>query len=139
VINTPPKISFRAQAAQNGQQAEEYVYKKFPNLEKINELIDAQFKNQEVEIKSCQQTITDNSHKSGTRTGRFLLNGEQHEQLLKNNGIYCFIVLKPGKNKMRVSKCFYVEAKAIKFNIKGLKTIPWNTLYEIRRRDKHVF
>jgi hypothetical protein len=54
--------------------------------------VDAVLDGKPLEIKSCQQYITDvGSHKS-RRSGRFVFNEEQHKYLLQNNGIYALVV-----------------------------------------------
>lgn len=131
----PAAANFRAIAAANGLSAEEWVYNKIPGIEKINELLDAKFKGLDIEIKSCQSQVIDNSHKSGLRTGRFMLYEEQHNALKKTNGVYCFVVLKHGKNKNLIQKCFFIEARKIPLSIRGLKSIPWSTLYNSRQKE----
>lgn len=129
----PPR-NHRAQARENGEKAENWIFKKIPNLKRINELIDSKFKDLDVELKSCQETIKDSSHKSGTRTGRFILEEEQHKFLCDHNGAYCFLVLSGSPRKTIIKKCFLIEAKELDLSIKGSKSIPWTILYNSRRK-----
>ena len=54
--------------------------------------VDATLDGKPLEIKSCQQYITDVGSHRNRRSGRFVFNEEQHEYLLENNGIYALVV-----------------------------------------------
>jgi hypothetical protein len=54
--------------------------------------VDAVLDGKPLEIKSCQQYITDMGSARNRRSGRFVFNEEQHEYLLQNDGIYALVV-----------------------------------------------
>jgi hypothetical protein len=54
--------------------------------------VDAMLDDKPLEIKSCQQYITDMGSARNRRSGRFVFNEEQHQYMLENNGIYALVV-----------------------------------------------
>ena len=85
-----------ALASHNGAAMELFTRSLLPDLDFIGGHIDATLNGGAVEIKSCQICITDSSHPTGHRSGRFILSGDQHRDLLAENGEYIFIVHREG-------------------------------------------
>ena len=81
-----------ALASHNGAAMEFFVKGLLPEYDHIGGHIDGTLQGGAVEIKSCQKCITDSSHPTGHRPGRFVLSGDQHRDLLAENGEYIFIV-----------------------------------------------
>ena len=83
---------------ENGKKAEELAQEiiieafKDAEIEIINDLIDFVVNGKYIEVKSCDKYISDKSHTTGRRRGRFILNKRQHEFLVKHDGLYLFIV-----------------------------------------------
>jgi len=82
----------------NGQWAEAYAYNRllhmYPNERVlfVDTLYDILIEGVPVEVKSCQRYVKAVDRRGGKRRGRFKLEKEQHEYLIKNNGLYLFIV-----------------------------------------------
>jgi len=72
----------------NGQKAEELARDLYDVI-LSNGLIDGQIVGKPVEIKACQEW-----HRNGGKRcrGRFVLEREQHDYLIENNGLYLFVV-----------------------------------------------
>ena len=78
---------------------------------RVNGLIDFIAGGKWIEVKTCQIQTIDQTRPSHFRTGRFVLDIEQHEALIRRDGYYMFIVLKDAaliKHKM-------IRASEIKF------------------------
>lgn len=87
-------------AARNGEigeQAAQHLYDVEMGLP--GALIDGSVADTAVEIKTCQEWITDAS--CNRRRGRYLIARQQHEELLQVRGCYAFILLDAAGNVLR--------------------------------------
>ena len=80
-----------AKAVENGMAAEEHAESIY-NISVTNEFIDAEYKGLPLEVKSCQSWVVDENTTTGRRRGRFRIPYNQHEYLMKTNGLYAFIL-----------------------------------------------
>jgi len=125
-------MSFRKKARVNGLKAEEQALVWIPimmgeetTIKVINEIFDILVNDEvPIEVKSCSETIEDISTITGKRHGRFMLNKDQHDYLVANNGYYFFIV----HMSNRTVKIKLIKAEKLKYN----KAITWTRL------DKYV-
>lgn len=115
----------------NGKMMEDFVTSLFPDIKMKNELIDAEYGTVQVEIKSCQEFIVDNSHNTAMkrdyrRSGRFVFEGEQHRELVELGGEYFFIVHSNGVPKMFIR----VDAEQVGLpdHFRGTKSVTWKTI-----------
>lgn len=115
----------------NGKMMEDFVTSLFPDIKMKNERIDAEYGSVQVEIKSCQEFIVDNSHNTAMRrdyrrSGRFVFEGEQHSELVRLNGEYFFIVHSGGVPKMFIR----VDAEQVGLpdSFEGTKSVTWTTI-----------
>ena len=83
-----PIVIRNKKASENGQKAEKIIAKQL-NLTIINSIYDALLEDKIVEIKSCQEW---HNNGEGRCRGRFVLDDEQHEFLVKNDGYYLFVL-----------------------------------------------
>lgn len=91
------KKSKSRKAQENGakaeREAEDYLRKLYLVVERVNELVDfVVHHNMPVEVKSCQARIHRSGTRSGKKYGRFTLRKDQHEYLIKTDGMYLFVV-----------------------------------------------
>jgi len=102
-------------AKKNGIQMELTALDILPKLELTNDKIDAILDDKLIEIKSCQKYVIDVSRKTTqTRFGRFRLNKDQHEYLVKNNGYYFFILNESGNaGRWKLVKASEIEFKHV--------------------------
>lgn len=114
-------------AKHNGISMESWVKAIYPSaIFDYKGVIDSSIDNVRVEVKSCQNLITDKSYKHGLRVGRICFNSYQHEILLKENGDYIILVQKEG-----VPFIFY-RFPAHNLNMgswEGNKCISWKELF----------
>jgi len=113
---------FKRKAKQNGKNMEAKAAEYFKGLKLIFNIIDAELNGVPTEIKSCQEFITDRSRKNAKRYGRFRLHEYQHNELLKQNGVYLFIV----HNRQRIKRMAIIPAKDVKFR----QTLDWRTIFK---------
>ena len=83
-----PIVLRNEKAYLNGQKAEE-IAKDLFDITLSNGLVDGWINGKPVEIKACQMW---QSNGAGRCRGRFVLERDQHEYLVKNGGYYLFIV-----------------------------------------------
>jgi len=112
---------FKKRASQNGKIIEKKASKHFNNLKLIFKLIDAELNGIPAEIKSCQEFITDKSRKNGLRHGRFRLHKHQHDELIRLNGVYLFIV----HNDRIIKRMAVIPAKDVRFR----QTVDWRSIF----------
>lgn len=89
----------------NGQRAEELARDLY-NVILSNGLIDGQIDGKPVEIKACQEW-----HRNGVGRcrGRFTLDREQHEFLVKNKGLYLFVVFTENGVKSKLVRAAEIQ------------------------------
>ena len=81
-------------ASHDGITAEALASVLFGMPVSVNALIDYESLNGvPCEVKSCRRWIRTNHVSTARRRGRFMLNADQHEHLLKNGGYYLFVLL----------------------------------------------
>jgi hypothetical protein len=79
-------------ACKHGYLAEQIAIERYNCEIKVNALIDAEYQNKPLEVKSCSVWVTDNHAAKYRRRGRYTLTKEQHDVLLANDGYYFFVV-----------------------------------------------
>jgi hypothetical protein len=80
------------------------------------------------EIKSCQLHITDSHCSNHMRSGRFVLDAEQHHYLLENGGLYGLIVHEQGVvHRTRIIKAEDLPVE----EFTGVRSVPWTTTLEV--------
>ncbi|AYK14498.1 MULTISPECIES: hypothetical protein [Methanosarcina] len=114
-----------ALASRNGCQIEEIIRTLYPGAQyDYRGIIDLHINGQPVEIKSCQAHVTDQSHGTGTRSGRFVFSAEQHQTLIENQGEYILVVHKDGTPFLY----FRVPASALDLpDFTGIKSVCWKS------------
>lgn len=87
-----------ATASHNGADMEAFARSLLPNaiITAGPEDIDGELYGVPLEVKSCQISITDNSHSKSRRSGRFVFSGLQHQALVDSGGEYLLLVHKDG-------------------------------------------
>ena len=106
-------------AKKNGILGENFAIAFFDDIDFINGLIDAKLSGRLAEIKTCQEW---QNNGRGRCRGRFVFSKEQHKKLLRNDGLYIFVVLmNDGSKKIKV-----VEARKVNFKRK----ICWTKFFE---------
>jgi len=111
-------------AVRHGWQGEKEAYAwllsltSAENIRVINTLFDFTCLDTFVEVKTCQEWLTD-TETGNQRTGRFTLNAKQHTKLLDARGYYLFIVLK----QTYPPSIFLVSAEKMPLH----KQIAWTT------------
>lgn len=114
-----------ALASHNGAAMELFTRGFLPELDFIGGHIDATLNGAALEIKSCQIHITDSSHPSGHRSGRFIFSGDQHRDLLAENGEYLFLVHRAGTPFIT----FRAPASALNLpDFHGNRAISWRVI-----------
>lgn len=117
--------SSNAIAASNGCEMENIVKALYPGARfEYRGLIDFSIDGVRVEVKSCQDSITDNSHPSRSRSGRFCFSDLQHQTLIENSGEYILLVQRDG------IPIIYVRVPAWKLKLgkfSGVKSVCWKT------------
>lgn len=115
-----------ARASRNGEAIEEYVRRLLPDIHFLDGLFDAELDGTPLEVKSCQMTVTDNSHKNTRkRSGRFLFVSTQHNALQKAGGEYLFIVHEEGTPKIS----FRAAAEKLGLpDFSGCKSVAWRSV-----------
>jgi hypothetical protein len=84
-------LESNALASRNGKLVEQSIAL-YMGVSWEGKPVDAVLDGKPLEIKSCQQYITDMGSARNKRSGRFVFNEEQHRYLLENNGIYALVV-----------------------------------------------
>ncbi len=104
-----PIVLRNEKAYMNGLKAEELARDLY-NVILSNGLVDGKIDGRPVEIKACQEW-----HSNGDKRcrGRFVLDRVQHEHLVKNGGLYLFVVF---TDRGVMSKL--IEAEKIQFKRK---------------------
>jgi hypothetical protein len=120
-------VSSQFVASKNGEYFENFVGIMVPGIELTRGNIDAKLDDgTDIEIKSCQFEIIDNSHKCRSRSGRFLFRDHQHELLKEKSGEYIFIVHRKGRPLL----FFQAPASAVDLpQFSGTKGLSWRTLF----------
>ncbi|RLI80394.1 hypothetical protein DRP05_01050 [Archaeoglobales archaeon] len=96
-------------AYNNGKKGEQIALRDFDEIIFVDRLVDAELNGKPLEIKACQEW---QSNGKGRCRGRFVLDKEQHDYLIKNHGYYLFIVFKEdGSNISKLVKAVDVEFK----------------------------
>jgi hypothetical protein len=137
IIEDQTRLSFRTMAALNGSHSENFACSLL-NIQKVNEVIDGVLAGCNIEIKSCQRVITDNSHSNNQRTGRFLLTEAQHNLLVKSDGFYLFLVVEARQPQnplepIKLYKGFLLPARQLVIKINGVKGIPWTRILDLSK------
>lgn len=115
-----------ALAARNGCLIEKIVRTLYPDAQfDYKGLVDLQINGHPVEIKSCQISVSDQSHRTGIRSGRFAFSAEQHKSLIQNRGEYILMVHKNGEPFL----FFRIQASALKIpEFSGIKSVCWKSI-----------
>lgn len=117
--------SSNALASSNGCEMENIIKALYPGAEfHYRGLIDFTINGVRVETKSCQESTVDNSHPSGSRSGRFVFDKLQHQTLIENSGEYILLVQRSG------IPIIYVRVPASKLKLgkfSGVKSVCWKT------------
>lgn len=112
-------------AAQNGCNMENIVKALYPGARfEYTGLIDFSIDGVRVEVKSCQDKVSDSSVSTRSRTGRFCFSDLQHQTLIENSGEYILLVHREGV------PIIYVRAPAKKLQLgkfSGVKAVCWKT------------
>ena len=86
------KLTGNVLARKHGYLAEQIAMERY-NIEiKVNALIDGEYQNKPLEVKSCSVWVTDSSAAKYRRRGRYTITKEQHDALLAGDGYYFFVV-----------------------------------------------
>jgi len=104
---------------------EDFVRKLFPDINFFNGQLDAEYHGVPVEVKSCQNLVTDNSHNTHRRTGRIAFESAQHRALSEAGGEYFCVVHEEG-----VPKTFF-RAPTDKLQLhefSGIRSVAWTTV-----------
>lgn len=105
-------MSSQNKASRDGLVAEALAGALFGNPVSSNALLDyLDVQGVAVEVKSCLRWIRTAHVSTGVRRGRFALNGDQHQELLRLDGYYLFVLLDDAGFPVR-AKC--VPARDIK-------------------------
>jgi hypothetical protein len=87
-------MSSQNKASRDGLVAEALAGALFGNPVSSNALLDyLDVQGVAVEVKSCIRWIRTAHVSTGVRRGRFMLNGDQHQELLRLDGYYLFVLL----------------------------------------------
>lgn len=87
-------MSSQNKASRDGLVAEALAGALFGNPVTSNALLDyLDVQGVAVEVKSCLRWIRTAHVSTGVRRGRFALNGDQHQELLRLDGYYLFVLL----------------------------------------------
>jgi len=112
-------------AATNGCKMEAIIKALYPGAHfEYTGLIDFSIDGVRVEVKSCQEKVSDNSLNHGSRSGRFCFSDLQHQTLIENSGEYILLVHKSGV------PIIYVRVPASKLQLgkwTGVKAVCWKT------------
>ena len=113
----------------NGKLCESLVMEKLPEFEYMGSHIDGElgFNGKPAEVKSCQKQTLRTERKGGLRTGRFWFTGSQHEELIKNDGVYILVV---HEGKIVISSRI-VKASLLFPLFDGAKTVSWTTVNSV--------
>lgn len=80
-------------AKRNGRIAEMLASILYDTEISTNAVIDGHYQGRPLEVKACQQWVTDASNSKSRRRGRFWIAQKQHKELLEGDGFYAFFVL----------------------------------------------
>ena len=86
------RIGGNVLANKHGYLAEQIAIERYNCEIKVNALIDSEYQNKPLEVKSCSVWVTDNYAANYRRRGRYTITKEQHDVLLANDGYYFFCV-----------------------------------------------
>ena len=110
-------------AKENGRKAEELADELLADLLIVNKLLDGILDGRPIEIKSCQEFV---KNQGRWRHGRFQLLKKQHEELLKRDGLYLFIVFRENKEHYLL----FLPARLVKYpSDKDAYVITWTKLF----------
>jgi hypothetical protein len=111
-----------ALASHNGREIELQVLHCL-GLDHLRHPVDSALRDTPIEIKSCQKYIEDRWHTTNRRSGRFLLDSDQHEYLLSNRGSYVFIV----RDSSNIIKSRILRADVLGLKrFSGVLQMPWH-------------
>lgn len=112
-------------ASTNGCRMEAIIRALYPEGRfEYTGLIDFIIDGVRVEVKSCQDKVSDSSVSTGSRSGRFCFSDLQHQTLIENSGEYILLVHREGV------PIIYVRAPASKLKLgkfSGVKAVCWKT------------
>ena len=120
---------YRRKAKDNGLMAEErarplilsFFDTSEEELDFVNMVIDYILRNRiPIEVKSCQKWVRDESKSTGRRRGRFVLDRDQHEELIRDRGYYLFMVFDGNE----LFKFKFIRANKIEFK----RSLNWKKL-----------
>jgi len=84
-------ITRNERARNNGDFGEFLVEQRFKGVKYIGDLVDYLWGDKFLEVKTCEEWQKNGRYRC---RGRFVLEKQQHEFLIKNDGLYVFVVLK---------------------------------------------
>lgn len=121
-------IGHNTKAVRNGKTFENFAIKHLRGVEYIGGVYDAVYRGLPLEIKSCEAMITDSHASKNRRSGRFVFNSEQHEELKARGGTY-YVIVHQGKKVLR-RKLIKVDALPLP-EFQGVKAVSWKTVFEM--------
>lgn len=80
-------------AKRNGRIAEMLATILYDTEISVNAVIDGHYQGRPLEVKACQQWVTDTNNSNSRRRGRFWIAQKQQKELLEGDGFYAFFVL----------------------------------------------
>ena len=80
-------------AKRNGRIAETLATILYDTNISANAVIDGEYQGRPLEVKACQQWVTDANNSNSRRRGRFWIAQKQQRELIEGNGFYAFFVL----------------------------------------------
>lgn len=118
-------IEGNVKAVSNGFEMENIIKSLYPGAVYVwKGVLDFIIDGKNVELKSCQEYVTDSSKSTQKRKGRFCFNDLQHMQAIENNADYILLVQNEG------TPLIYVRTPAKKIKLgkfHGVKSVCWST------------
>jgi len=80
-------------AERNGRIAEALASILYDTEISANAVIDGEYQGRPLEVKACQEWVTDANNSNSRRRGRFWIARKQQKELIEGDGFYAFFVL----------------------------------------------
>ena len=80
-------------AERNGRIAEALASILYDTEISVNAVIDGEYQGRPLEVKACQEWVTDANNSNSRRRGRFWIARKQQKELIEGDGFYAFFVL----------------------------------------------
>jgi hypothetical protein len=125
-LKMPDLECSNARASHNGLTYERYASKHLKGLTPVGLLWDALYKDKPLEVKSCEEVISDSHAGRGHRTGRIMFWDQQHKALMENGGAY-YIIVHAGR---KVIKRGIFPAGVLNLpEFEGMRGISWKKIF----------